>query len=91
MKKNIGVIGSQALENFFFTREDQAKQFHVKKVFPGEDGSMKLDKEQFPQAELVLDLKTMIEDKTIDTIIVSEKQLKFAAQVLRAGKAVRVI
>jgi predicted dehydrogenase len=66
--------------------------FHLKKILFKNIG--KHSKEYYPQAEMVQDTQSIIQDETIELVILSapaESDLNLVAQAIEAGKQVRVL
>ena len=91
MANSIGVIGGKALESYLFSSGLNVKQSEVKKVFIGDWNSSNSVQIQFPSAEIVQDVHSILQDSTIDTVIVSGEELKIAGEAMNAGKSVRII
>ncbi|HYJ38271.1 MAG TPA: hypothetical protein VEV87_06625 [Chitinophagaceae bacterium] len=89
---NVGLIGSAVLEEALAT--DRSENFNLKKVFAGDKVTAGIAKTQYPQAEIVNDIKAIIEDAGIELVILSaptSKDSKVLQHILEAGKKVRII
>jgi len=67
--------------------------YKLKKVYVG-DESRSWVKEMFPQAEIVEDVQSIINDEKIDLVLMPKKQneeLKLVARVLETGKNIRIV
>ena len=67
--------------------------YHLKKVYVGDD-SRSWVKEMFPEAEIVEDVQSIINDEKIDLVIMPTKQneeLQLVARVLETGKNIRIV
>ena len=67
--------------------------YNLKKVFVG-DSSDSWVKQQFPEAEIVNDIQSILHDDKIDLVIMPTKQseeLKLVAEVLQTGKNIRIV
>ena len=68
--------------------------YQVKKILATQKATNKIAKDHYPDAELVEDSSSIINDTTIDLIIISgtaNKDLGIVAQAVGAGKQVRVL
>jgi len=68
--------------------------YNIKKVYLSNNMSQNEIKAQYPQAEIVHDTKSIINDALIDLVIVSSPHnadMDIVGEVLEAGKYVRVI
>lgn len=66
----------------------------LKKVYIGENLSGTWVEEQFPGTEVVQDVASIIEDKQIDLVLLSETQKEqpnFVADIINSGKNVRIV
>ena len=73
--------------------QGQFDGFHMKKILFKQNAANR-NKEYFPQAEMVQDTFSIINDETIELVIVSrpgEADLNLVAQAIEAGKQVRVL
>lgn len=89
---NVGLIGSAVLEEALST--DRSVNFHLKKIFESDLASAGLARTQYPKAEIVNDIKSIVEDTGIELVIVSAKNAKdseVVQHILKAGKKVRII
>ena len=67
--------------------------YNLKKVYVGDD-SHSWVKEMFPEAEIVEDVQSIINDEKIDLVIMPTKQneeLQLVARVLETGKNIRIV
>jgi|SRR4051812_2328893 len=84
---NVGVIGSEMSEEFFqLPASANHQKYHYKKIYT-ETGAQA---RQFPEAELVSDVNEILNDGSIELVIVSPAHINRVSQLIRAGKAVRV-
>jgi len=91
-KINVGLIGSAVLEEALST--NRTMNFHLKKIFAADSASAGMAKSQYPKAEIVNDIKSIVEDAGIELVIVSAKNAKdsqVVQRILEAGKKVRII
>ena len=68
--------------------------FHLKKVLIKQNIGNHIAKEYYPRAEMVQDTNSIINDESIELVIVSapaETDLNLVAEALEAGKQVRVL
>ena len=68
--------------------------FQLKKVLVRENIENHLAKEYYPHAEMVHDTKSILNDESIELVIVSapaESDLNLVAEAIGAGKQVRVL
>jgi len=89
---NVGLIGSAILEEALAT--ERSENFNLKKIFAGDRVTAGIAKTQYPQAEIVNDVKAIIEDAGIELVILSESNSKdslIVQHILQAGKQVRII
>ncbi len=67
--------------------------YNLKKVYVGDDSGSWV-KQMFPEAEIVEDVQSIINDENIDLVIIPTKQieeLKLVAKVLQTGKNIRIV
>jgi hypothetical protein len=88
---SIGIIGYEFSSDFFFAFRRHTRGMNVKKIFSGNDHTPNNLLLQFPQTEVVTDMKSITEDPQIELIILSESCLHYAKHLLSAGKHVRII
>ena len=89
---NVGLIGSAVLEEALST--NRSMNFHLKKIFAADIASAGIAKSQYPKAEIVDDVKSILEDSGIELVIVSAnnaKDTEVMQNILQAGKKVRII
>ena len=89
--KNIGVIGCQLSEEFFTASKFDDEKFHLKKLFFGDQLPPRSILHEFPQTEIVSDIQSITGDDSIELVIVSAGQLKYAKASMAAGKPTRII
>src|SRR5688500_11611547 len=93
-KKNIGVIECGKPGKSFAHHSMFQKQGTVTKLYVINDAYVNTGMKNFPGAELVQDKSNLLEDHSLDLIIISgcEKQeVHLAAEVLNAGKQVQLL
>ncbi len=93
-QKNVGLIecNSSAMP-FTLDRNSREKGFQLKKVLVKKDMA-EYATENYPKAEIVRDLDSIIADETIELVIFYGSKngyLEDASLVLRAGKQVRLM
>ena len=89
---NVGLIGSAVLEEALAT--DRSENFNLKKIFAGDKVAAGIAKTQYPQAEIVSNIQSIIEDAGIELVIMSATNSKDSAvvqHILSKGKKVRII
>jgi len=89
---NVALIGSAILEEALAT--DRSMNFHLKKIFAADLASAGIAQAQYPNAEIVNDIKSIVHDAGIELVIVSansEKDSVVVQDILQAGKKVRII
>jgi len=92
MKKdiNVGVIGGFDSEDFFhLSCENKLEKLHIRKILSPE-GS-KVVTTAYPEAEIVNDEYSILNDAAIELVIVSSNQFYSLKHAIQAGKAVRVM
>jgi hypothetical protein len=70
-----------------------ADGYNLKKVYVGEESGSWV-KQMFPDAEIVEDVQSIINDEKIDLVIMPTRQseeLKLVAKVLETGKNIRIV
>lgn len=93
MEKKIlaGVVGCDMTEEFFQTSlRNTIENFYWKKIYSGKRDVSNSYKD-YPTAEIVSDIKTIVNDNDISLVFVSADHLEFVPQVMQAGKSVRVV
>ena len=68
--------------------------FHLKKVLAKRKLTERMAKEQYPQSEIVHTKQAIINDKSIELVIVSspaKEDLPLVGEVLESGKSVRIV
>jgi hypothetical protein len=89
---NVGLIGSAGLEEALAT--DRSSNFNLKKIFAPDKVSEGIAKTQYPNAEIVNNIKAIVEDAGIELVIVSGQDAKdsmIVQNILEQGKKVRII
>jgi len=89
---NVGLIGSAVLEEAIATERSQ--NFNLKKIFADDNVTEGIAKSQYPQAEIVNNIQSIIEDAGIELVIMSASNSKdsvLVQHILKAGKKVRII
>jgi len=93
--KNIGLI--ECRDHGPLTEMPESSRlngYNIKKVYINNNISEKEVRAQYPQAEIVDDAKSIINDALIDLVIVSSPaaaDMDIVGEVLEAGKYVRVL
>lgn len=92
---NIGLIECNSKgEISTITSNNNPDGYIVKKIMAPNKVSGDIAISQFPEAELVDDIKSMIQDSAIDLILVSKPKhadMSMVGEVVKAGKNVRII
>jgi NADH/NAD ratio-sensing transcriptional regulator Rex len=89
---NVGLIGSASLAEALAT--DRSENFNLKKIFAGDSVAEGIARTQYPQAEIVNDIKAIVDDAAIELIILSAPSAKDSTvvqRIMQAGKKVRII
>jgi predicted dehydrogenase len=89
---NVALIGSAILEEAVAT--DRSVNFNLKKVFAADHEAAGMAQSQYPNAEIVNDIKSIVHDAGIELVIVSAINAKdslVVQDILHAGKQVRII
>jgi len=76
------------------TSNNNPDGYIVKKVMTANKISGDIARSQFPEAQLVDDIKCIIQDSAIDLIIVSkpkQEDMNMVGEAVKAGKNVRII
>lgn len=71
----------------------KAEGYNLKKVFVGDEPGSWV-KQMFPDAEIVKDVQSILNDEQIDLVIMPTKQneeLKLVKEVLQTGKNIRIV
>ncbi len=89
--KNIGVVGCQLSEEFFTASKIDDHNFHLKKLFFGNQLIPQSVTNNYPDSEIVSDIDSIMADETIDLVIVSSGNLQYARVAMDAGKPTRII
>lgn len=91
---NVGLIeGTSPAGTFKTDTLGNRHGFHLKKVMVP-NGSPEITKLHYPQSEIVYDKRAIMEDSTIDLIVISgaaKNDLDLVAEVLQTGKHVRLV
>lgn len=91
---NVGLIECKTPSETFITESLGNNQgFHLKKVMVPH-ASAELTRLQYPQSEIVQDKRAIIEDESIDLIVISgaaNSDLDLVAEVVQTGKHVRIV
>ena len=92
---NVGLIGhNNTAKPLQLGVGNEPTNFNLKKLHLDEASSEKIAREMYPQAEIVEDTQSIIQDQTIDLVVFSiphGEGLNLVAQALKAGKNVRVL
>ena len=93
--KNIGLIVCGNSDKVFtLAPASRRKGYYLKKVLVGENVHEDAVRVNYPEAEIVRDKSSLIEDTTLDLIIFSspvKKYLNLLGDVLKSGKPVRLV
>jgi len=92
--KNVGLIECNYGPLPELGEASKLNGYNIKKIYTSNNLSEAEIKEQFPDAEIVDNTKSIIDDALIDLVIVSspaDKDMDIVGEVLEAGKYVRVI
>lgn len=93
--KNIGlVVGGNSEKKFKLAPVSIMKGYNLKKVLVGENVSENDVRVNYPDAEIVTDKCSMIQDQNLDLIIFTapiKKYAKLIGEFLRSGKPVRLV
>ena len=93
--KNIGLIECNSKgEISTVTSNNNPDGYVVKKIMTANKVSGDIAMSQFPEAQLVDDIKCIIQDSAIDLILVSKPKqadLDMVGEAVKAGKNVRII
>ena len=91
---NVGIISSGFGNEVFVAAESYSlEKFFLKKIFVADQAAADIAK-AYPKAEIVSDVKSILNDEAIELVIVSAAGAKNSPAVeaaLRAGKHVRII
>ncbi|WP_153797498.1 hypothetical protein [Foetidibacter luteolus] len=89
--KNVGLLyGGFPGKELQFTGK---QNYRLKKILVKEDVTPNHDTARNPNTEIVHDKNDILQDESIDLVIISDhtvKDVEFAAEALRAGKYVRL-
>jgi len=93
--KNIGLVECNVKgEIATITSGNNPDGYVVKKIMTANKVSGDIAMSQFPEAQLVSDIKCIIQDPAIDLILVSKPKqgdMDMVGEAVRAGKNVRII
>jgi len=93
--KNIGLVECNVKgEIATITSGNNPDGYIVKKIMTANKVSGDIARSQFPEAQLVSDIKCIIQDPAIDLILVSKPKqadMDLVGEAVRAGKNVRII
>ena len=94
--KNIGLIvcGDSSTKTFNLSSVSRSEGYTLKKVYTKESISEDLAQLIYPQAEIVTDKHALLQDASLDLIVVSapvNSSADLVSEVLRSGKPVRVV
>ena len=93
--KNIGLIECNSKgEISTITSNNNPDGYIVKKIMTANKVSGNIAMSQFPEAQLVDDIKSIIQDSAIDLILVSnprQADMEMVGEAVKAGKNVRII
>ena len=93
--KNIGLIEcSLSNDPYGLDLTSRLNGFHLKKVLVKRNISDRLAKLHYPQAEIVENKKDILNDTTIELVLVAapeDEDLSLITEALEAGKQVRII
>jgi hypothetical protein len=91
---NMGLIEeSMKGKAFSLAGISRTEGYSLKKVYVGDDSGSWV-KQMFPNAEIVEDVQSIINDEKIDLVIMPTRQneeLKLVARVLETGKNIRIV
>lgn len=93
--KNIGIIecGTSG-KNFHTNHSAHLNGFVVSKILVADTSAAQMVHKQYPNTELVFDKASILNDNTIDMVILSEPnetELFMVGEILQAGKQVRIL
>ena len=93
--KNIGlIVGGNSEKKFRLAPVSKMKGYSLKKVLVGETVYENGVRANYPEAEIVRDKCSFIQDASLDLIVFTAPIRKYAqllGEVLRSGKPVRVV
>jgi hypothetical protein len=95
--KNIGLVESSVSGKIFqlsATSNMNGNGYNLKKVFINGSLTEGLARSLYPKAELVQDIHSILNDASIDLVLISAPQgydSKLFSQVLESGKHVRIV
>lgn len=93
--KNIGLIEcSLPGQSFQIELMQDLNGYHLKKAFVTDHSSEGIFKSHYPQVEIVDDKSSIINDNTIELVIVSAPSatdMEMVSEVMNAGKHVRIL
>jgi len=93
--KSFGLVecGTQG-KHFQLPQVSKQEGYLLKKVLLKGDVSADAARREFPDAEIVTDKKDILQDDSIDLVIVAsprERDMGLVSEVIKAGKHVRII
>lgn len=93
--KNIGLIACGTVQKpMYISPVSLVQGYSIKKVLAREGTTMQTIKARYPHAQLVEDTRDILEDSSIDLVIVSdpsEADMEVVGEALQAGKQLRII
>jgi predicted dehydrogenase len=95
MAIKVGVIGCEMSEEILLASGTTNKEegFRSMKILATDKASAGIAKSTYPQAEIVNDAKSIVDDEAIELVFVSagRENLPMVKKALQAGKQVRII
>lgn len=91
---NIAVIGNEISNETLKASVSEGNRFHLRKIFVTDNLATGIVRSQYPEAEIVNDVKAIVNDTAIDLVLISAQRandLPAMGNILQAGKHVRVI
>jgi len=92
---NIALIECNATKaHYFLDLTSALNGFNLTKVLVKRTITERMAKEQYPQSEIVLSKQAIINDKSIELVIISspsKEDLSLVGEVLESGKQVRIV
>ena len=93
--KNIGLIDcSSSGRNFQNTHLTNLTGYNIKKIMVSDYASTGIVQSQFPEVEIVLDKNDILNDGSIELVILSapkEHEISLVGEILQSGKQVRIL
>jgi predicted dehydrogenase len=94
-KINVGAIGTGSMEEVFLaSRADELEQYNLKKILITDKMAADMARKKYPQTEIVDSVKEIVNDPTIDLVILlgeKSNDKPLVEEVMQAGKNVRII